>query len=191
MRTARLLLAFVCCAALAACTTSRVEPAPVEPVVQDDAAMPEDGAIGAMGQDDSATRSVPAPGEPMSPASEPVSEDDGVELPPGDAVEVRVDAGEAPMVEERVVRVVADNWSFSPQTITLRKGQRVTLMLEGKAGVHGFMVPDLGINATVNAGQTASVEIPTDAAGAFAFRCSIPCGPGHQEMTGTIVITER
>ena len=43
---------------------------------------------------------------------------------------------------------------------------------------------------TVTAGTSASltVTIPNDRTGAFSFRCAIPCGSGHRDMKGTIVV---
>ena len=41
---------------------------------------------------------------------------------------------------------------------------------------------------TVAPGQTVSVKLPTDKKGAFTFFCSVPCGPGHQNMKGTLTI---
>mgnify|MGYP001559487528 CR=1 FL=1 len=55
-------------------------------------------------------------------------------------------------------------------------------------GVHGFAVPDLGINVPVAPGQTVTIDIPTDNVGTFALFCSIQCGSGHSDMRGQIVI---
>lgn len=94
----------------------------------------------------------------------------------------------APSGNSRVIRVTVDNWSFSPNTIRAKKGEKVTLELTGINGVHGFGVPALGINEQIMPGQTVKIELPTDKEGAFDFRCSIACGSGHGDMTGQIVI---
>lgn len=88
----------------------------------------------------------------------------------------------------RTIDVTVKNFEFSPNEIHIKKGEKVTLHLIGTEGTHGFAVPDLGINLSVSAGQTVSVAIPTDKTGTFQFFCSIPCGPGHKGMKGTIVI---
>lgn len=90
----------------------------------------------------------------------------------------------------RIIVVKTDNWSFTPNVITARKGEKVKVRLTGINGTHGFAAPDLGINTQVAAGKTVDVELPTDAAGSFKFFCSIPCGEGHREMTGTIEVTQ-
>lgn len=88
----------------------------------------------------------------------------------------------------RVIQVTSENWKFSPNVITVKKGEKVQLQMTGISGVHGFAVPDLGINVPVAPGQTVTIDLPTDNIGTHAFFCSIPCGPGHFDMKGQIVI---
>jgi len=95
-----------------------------------------------------------------------------------------------PESEPRVVTVRAENWAFVPDGVSFRKGENAVIRLEGISGTHGFMVSGLGINVTIQAGETVDVPIPTDQPGTYAFRCSIPCGEGHMDMKGTIVIEE-
>ncbi len=92
------------------------------------------------------------------------------------------------MEEKRVIEVSVDNWSFTPATITAEKGETVEIKLVGAAGTHGFAIPGLGINMTVNAGETVTVALPTGSEGTFEFFCSIPCGSGHKDMRGTVTI---
>src|SRR3989338_3952285 len=80
---------------------------------------------------------------------------------------------EPPKAQVRVVTVTADTWSFTPKEIRVKKGEKVTLKLMGKAGVHGFMAPELGLNPTIEPGQTVQVNLPTDNAGTFNFFCSV------------------
>lgn len=72
--------------------------------------------------------------------------------------------------------------------MTTKKGEVLELRITGVAGTHGFAVPELGINVTIAPGETVTVVIPTDTEGTFSFFCSIPCGSGHRDMTGTITI---
>ena len=87
-----------------------------------------------------------------------------------------------------VIQVTSENWKFSPNVITVKKGEQVQLQVTGVSGTHGFAVPELGINVPVAPGQTVIINLPTDKAGTFALFCSIPCGPGHRDMKGQIVI---
>ena len=88
----------------------------------------------------------------------------------------------------RVIRITVEDFAFTPSLLTVKKGEKVTLIIDGKSGAHGFAIPGLRINERVDAGQSVTIELPTDTAGSFDFLCSIPCGPGHREMKGRIVI---
>lgn len=98
------------------------------------------------------------------------------------------------MMEEgmspRVIEITAEDWSFTPATITVKKGEKVQLSITGVTGEHGYAVPDLGINVGVHLGETVLIDLPTDTAGEFSVLCSVPCGSGHKDMTGMIVIEE-
>ena len=100
------------------------------------------------------------------------------------------DAIKAPAAAARIVEITVTNFVFTPNRISVKKGDKVTLNLIGKSGIHGISIPGLGISQRIDIGATASVALPTDTAGAFDFKCNVPCGPGHKEMRGTIVIEE-
>ncbi|MFA5799593.1 MAG: cupredoxin domain-containing protein [Candidatus Peribacteraceae bacterium] len=89
----------------------------------------------------------------------------------------------------RIVEVTVENWKFTPNIVTAKKGEKLVIRLKGVSGIHGFSVPDLGINQRVEVGETIDVTIPADKAGTFDFRCSVPCGEGHEGMTGKIIIS--
>ena len=89
----------------------------------------------------------------------------------------------------RVIDMTVDNWLFTPSTILIKQGEAVTLKLRGVGGVHGFIVPGLGIDKQVSPGEIISVVIPSSAApGKYLFYCDIVCGRGHSDMKGEIVI---
>lgn len=90
----------------------------------------------------------------------------------------------------RVIEITASDWAFTPSAITVKKGEKVTLKLTGASGVHGIGIPGLGISQRIDLGQSVSIALPTDTPGSYDFRCNVPCGAGHKEMTGTIVIEE-
>ncbi|MBI3332394.1 cupredoxin domain-containing protein [Candidatus Peregrinibacteria bacterium] len=91
-------------------------------------------------------------------------------------------------IPTRTVKLTTDNWKFTPNMITASVGEDVTVQITGVAGTHGFSIPDLGVNVSIAPGQTVSVDLPTDKAGTFTFRCSVPCGSGHKDMHGQLVI---
>jgi heme/copper-type cytochrome/quinol oxidase subunit 2 len=90
--------------------------------------------------------------------------------------------------QARVIDMTATDWSFTPNVIQAKVGEKVIVHLKGVSGQHSFAIPDLGINVAINPGETKDIEIPTDKAGTFTFRCFVPCGPGHKDMTGQLVV---
>lgn len=108
----------------------------------------------------------------------------------GDAMMTSEDSdGDGAMMQsERTIEMTAENFAFTPSAITVKQGEKVTLRITGKTGVHGIKIPDLGINQSIDLGSTVTIELPTDKAGAFAFSCSVPCGSGHKDMKGTITV---
>lgn len=108
---------------------------------------------------------------------------------PGSAAEEKEVFEELDVIP-RVIPISVGSWSFSPNAITVEKGEEVKVRLTGVGGRHGFSVPELGVNTSVSEGKTVDVMLPTGKTGIFTFFCSIPCGEGHRDMTGTITISE-
>jgi cytochrome c oxidase subunit II len=94
-----------------------------------------------------------------------------------------------PAAAPRVVTVNVENWEFAPAVVNVKKGEKVTLRFVGKTGNHGVAIPGLNVNAYLPADKTVDIALSTDAAGSFDGFCNIPCGPGHRDMTFTVVIS--
>ncbi len=85
--------------------------------------------------------------------------------------------------------MTVENFAFVPSTINVKRGEHVIIRVTGVTGLHSFGAPELGLNVRVDLDQTVDIVLPTDTAGSFAFRCMIPCGTGHKNMVGTIIIS--
>lgn len=107
--------------------------------------------------------------------------------PPAPA-ETRTPPVTAPTV--KTITVVAKRWSFEPAVITVKKGDRVRMLIESRDVTHGIKIPDFNINQNLVAGETTVVEFTADKAGSFGFFCSVFCGQGHGSMRGTLVVEE-
>jgi cytochrome c oxidase subunit II len=97
---------------------------------------------------------------------------------------------QAPSAAEKVIRVTVKRFEYSPREIKLRKGVPVVFEITSLDVPHGFNLPDLQVRADVIPGKLARVRVAPDHAGTFAFRCDIFCGSRHEELDGTIVVTE-
>lgn len=79
-------------------------------------------------------------------------------------------------------------YAIEPNEIHLKVGQPVRFVVTSGDVQHGFSVPDLGIREPVPAGQSAVFDFTPDRKGVFEMKCGIICGPGHEQMTGRIVV---
>ncbi|MBI2411354.1 MAG: cupredoxin domain-containing protein [Candidatus Kerfeldbacteria bacterium] len=84
--------------------------------------------------------------------------------------------------------MTAKQWSFSPSSITVNEGDTVTLNITSKDVEHGFYIDEFNVNATLSAGKTTTVTFVASKAGTYSFFCSVYCGEGHPDMSGTLVV---
>lgn len=92
---------------------------------------------------------------------------------------------------ERQVNVAAKNFAFVPATITLKLNQRVKLRFIGTQGMHGIVIPDIGVNNVVNIGPTPTiVEVTPKKLGTFVAHCAVFCGAGHANMILTVKVVK-
>lgn len=89
----------------------------------------------------------------------------------------------------REIKVVLSDFSFEPQEITVKRGERVRLVLENTGTVaHDWTLPELNlVSPKVQPRQTATYEFSVDRAGNFRTVCA---EPGHEAlgMVGTLIV---
>lgn len=95
----------------------------------------------------------------------------------------RVRADEVPVVE-----ITAKRFTFTPDKITLKKGQTVKIRLHSEDVTHGFFLRPLKLDEQIPAGQTTEVTITPQVAGTFTTICDHFCGANHGNMNMTIVV---
>lgn len=100
-------------------------------------------------------------------------------------------AADQPGQTERVIKITAKKFEYSPNEIRIKKGVPVVLEFTSLDRVHGFTVPDLGgIRTTIEPGKVTQVRIVAPKAGTYEFHCDLFCGDGHEGMTGKIIVEE-
>jgi cytochrome c oxidase subunit II len=88
------------------------------------------------------------------------------------------------------IDIVASNWKFTPATITVPVNDPTKLRLTSSSGVHGIQSDDLGIpKTTITPGSFELVTFTPKKPGTYVIHCAVVCGPGHADMTLTIVVT--
>ena len=90
--------------------------------------------------------------------------------------------------KERVIKIVAQRFQYSPNEIVLKKGLPVVLELTALDFVHGFKIPDLNIRADLPPGKVTQVRITPQKEGVYDFLCDNFCGGSHEEMNGRIIV---
>ncbi len=90
----------------------------------------------------------------------------------------------------RVIRITARRFTYTPNTITLKKDVPVVLELTTKDVLMGFSVPDFNVRSDIVPGKIARVPLTPHKTGTFVFLCDIFCGSGHEQMNGQIVVAE-
>lgn len=91
---------------------------------------------------------------------------------------------------EQVIKITAKKFEFSPNNITLKKGVPVTFSLVSLDQLHGFNCPGLNIRSDITPEKVSTIRFTPEKSGTFDFHCDVFCGSGHDQMTGTITVTE-
>lgn len=89
---------------------------------------------------------------------------------------------------ERVIKIEARKFRFSPNVIEVKQGESVVLELTALDFSHGFSLPDFKLRADLVIGKPVRVPLKPEQAGQFGFLCDNFCGSGHEEMAGTLIV---
>jgi cytochrome c oxidase subunit II len=90
------------------------------------------------------------------------------------------------------MRVVKNHWKFEPDTVRAEPGDRVRIHIYNEDSYdHGFAIDILGVNRRLFPERTTTVEFNASLAGTFPFYCSVPCGDGHYDQVGTLIVGEE
>jgi cytochrome c oxidase subunit 2 len=93
--------------------------------------------------------------------------------------------------EPRVIVITAKRFEFSPNQITLAKGETVKLQVKSEDVTHGLFVRPLGIDTEIVPGQVTELTVTPQQAGTYRAICDHFCGAGHGGMKMTIVVEEH
>ena len=88
------------------------------------------------------------------------------------------------------VYLLAQMWQFSPNTITVPAGSRVTFYSTSKDVQHGFKIIDTNINILALPGEVGVLTATFDEPGTYNFVCHEYCGALHHTMYGQVVVEE-
>jgi heme/copper-type cytochrome/quinol oxidase subunit 2 len=89
---------------------------------------------------------------------------------------------------ERTIHIKASSFEYSPATIRVNRGDRVTLEIEATDVVHGIAIDGYDLRVDAEPGQTARLTFVADRSGVFRFRCPVTCGALHPFMIGKLYV---
>jgi len=92
--------------------------------------------------------------------------------------------------KEKVIRIVAKRFDYTPGELRLKKGEAVILELTSSDVLMGFNLPDFDLRADIIPDKVTRVRFVPDKTGSFTFLCDIFCGTKHEEMNGRLTVVE-
>lgn len=87
---------------------------------------------------------------------------------------------------DRTFRIEASSFEYSPATLNVNPGDRVTLELVSSDYAHGLYLDGYELNVTADPGHVERLTFVADKPGMYRFRCSVTCGPLHPFMIGKL-----
>ena len=95
------------------------------------------------------------------------------------------------MPRERIFRVEARQFAYSPSELRVNPGDTVTIQLVSTDVVHGLYIDGYGISVEADPGQTKSLTFVADKPGSFRLRCNVTCGAMHPFMIGKLQVGQN
>lgn len=86
--------------------------------------------------------------------------------------------------ETKEFTIHAKNFEFDLKEMKVKRGDTVKVTLKNDAGNHSVKFD--GYNEEVKGNKT--ITFVADKTGEFKYICNIPCGKGHAEMIGKLIV---
>ena len=83
----------------------------------------------------------------------------------------------------RRIEITAKRFTYDPDTITLKRGEPVVLVLHSIDVTHGLKVEDFNIKSDdIKKGKETEIQFTPQQTGHFTGKCAHFCGKGHGSM---------
>jgi cytochrome c oxidase subunit 2 len=89
------------------------------------------------------------------------------------------------------VRIVAQQYSFTPQCIVVPADTPLTFRVTSADVVHGFLITDTNINTMVEPGYVSTFKTSFPKTGDHLMPCHEYCGTGHEGMWAHVKVLDR
>jgi plastocyanin len=91
-------------------------------------------------------------------------------------------AAESP--RERFLEIHAKRFDYTPSTLQVNQGDKVTIRLVSEDVSHGLYLDGYEIKTMAHPGEEGTLTFVADKTGRYAFRCTVTCGEFHPYMIG-------
>lgn len=88
----------------------------------------------------------------------------------------------------KVFKITAKDMRFEPYTITVKKGDKVRMIVTAEDRTYNFQLAEFHVKGTVEQGQTTTVEFVASMADAFSFFSRREWNGGKIDRLGTLVV---
>ena len=92
--------------------------------------------------------------------------------------------------EARVIEIKAKKFEFTPDEVTLKKGEPVILRLTTEDRTHGFLLKPMNVDTDIPPGKTTDIAVSPQVAGDYTVVCDHYCGYGHGNMKMKVTVTD-
>lgn len=89
------------------------------------------------------------------------------------------------------VRIVAQQYSFTPQCILVPAGVPITFRATSSDVVHGFLITKTNINSMLEPGYVSTFKTTFEETGDHLMPCHEYCGVGHHGMWAHVKVIDR
>ena len=78
--------------------------------------------------------------------------------------------------------VKAFRFGYTPDTITVNRGDKVKIIINNTDTLHGIRIPELNVKGN------EIIEFTADKTGEFTWYCANICGNEHMKMKGKLIV---
>lgn len=89
---------------------------------------------------------------------------------------------------DRIIYLKARKFSFSPDSLRVKQGEKVRIITESIDVLHGFSLEKFNIEEAIEPGRQKRIDFIANEKGVFVFRCFVYCGQGHSNMQGKLLV---
>lgn len=90
--------------------------------------------------------------------------------------------------EIKAFEIKAENYKFSPDTITVNQGDKVIITAVAVDKDHGLGIKAFDIDQSLQKGELTNFTFTADKKGEYSIRCTKLCGWKHPWMNGKLIV---